>query len=547
MSYKILFDGAIVYSQVATTQGYIAIDADITYELNKAPTLVFTIPPTNPMYDEYVKMKTVVTVMSDDELIFRGRILNTNVDFYKLKQFTCEGDFAFFNDSIVNAYSYGGTVYNLVKKYVDEHNAQVDAFKQFEIGSVTVADNNDYVTRSNIDYVSTLEEMNAKLLDELGGYLSTETSVDDYDVEHHYLNYTADSGDFNSQVLSFNRNIVDLEQYMSGEDLCTVLIPLGAKLVVDDAETDERLTVASVNDGSIYIQDDDAVAMFGRIVKAVVWDEVSVASNLLTKGRAWLADNITEATTISLNAIDLSIIDIDESALKLGEYNRVYSRAHGIDDYFQLSKMVVDLVDPSKNTYTFGYVARTLTDNVTKTTTKQSGTVQELVPTYWFDFTKSLKDSVSKKQAELVDATRNSSGVHLDYNNSQVLIDVSCKNRTAVIETGSMPQSVTADARFITFRTGSNNLIYGLYYRKDVGWSVYNGSFNDTTLTSLSDCANATIKFVFDGSKVKLSVNDNVLLSNIDMGKNLNINFGSNMVSLISATVKSLKIYEGEY
>lgn len=547
MSYKILFDDRIVYSLVATTQGYTVIDADITYELNKAPTLVFTLPPTNPMYDEYTKMKTVVTVTRNDELIFRGRILNTNVDFYKLKEFTCEGDFAFFNDSVINAYTYGGTVYNLVKKYVDEHNAQVDAFKQFEIGEVTVTDNNNYVTRSNIDYVNTLEEMNDKLIDEMGGYLSTETSVDANDVEHHYLNYTTDSGDINSQVLSFNRNIVDLEQFMSGEDLCTVLVPLGAKLVVNEEETDERLTVASVNNGSIYIQNDDAVAMFGRIVKSVVWEDVTVASNLLTKGRAWLNDNITEATTISLNAVDLSIIDIDSSALKLGEYNRVYSRPHGIDDYFQLSKMVVDLVDPSKNTYTFGYVARTLTDSVTKTTTKQSGTVQEMVPAYWFDFTKSLKDSVSKKQAELVDATRNSSGVHLDYNDSQVLMDISCKNKTAVIETGSMPQLVTADARFITFRKGSNHLVYGLYYRKDIGWSFYNGTFHDTTLTNLSDCANATIKFVFDGSKVKLSVNDNVLLSNIDLGKNLNINFGSWMVSLVSATVKSLKIYDGEY
>lgn len=552
MSYRIYFDDDLVYSQVATTQGYAIIEADITYELNKAPTLVFSMPPTNPMYDEYVKMKTVVTVDKDGVLLFRGRVLDTTVDFFNIKEFTCEGDFAFFNDSIINPYEYNGTVLNLVTKYVTEHNAQVDEFKRFEIGDVTVMDNNDYVVRSNIEYVYSMDEMNSKLINELGGYLSTETVLDANDEEHHYLNYTADSGGINNQVLSFGHNIVDLEQFVSGEDLCTVVIPLGAKLVVDDTETDERLTVASVNDGSIYIQDDNAVAMFGRIVKVVVWDDVTVASNLLTKGRAWLADNIREATTISLNAIDLSLIDVDVSALKLGEYNRVYSRPHNIDDYFQLSKMVTDLVDPSKSTYTFGYVARSLTDNVTDTVTKQSGaTVQEPsnVPIHLFDFTKSNTDSIGNITAILTDATRDSAGLKLTQNSSRAQIDINCKGKTVVIELGDITRGISGMGRLITFRPKNSDAWgQGLYYRDTNVWSLlFNGTWNDSALTNISDLANKTVKFIIkDDGRTNLYVNDSLALSDVDTSGNTYINIGSTVASLWDSTIKSLKIYEGE-
>lgn len=380
MSYRIYVDDNLIYSPSATQRDYSITDGSIVYELNKAPTLTYTMPITNPMYDEYVTMRSIVKVYDDNDLIFRGRILNSNEDFYRNKTITCEGDLAFFNDSRVLPYEYEGTVRNLVAHYLSDHNSQVDAFKQFKLGDVTVTDLNDYVVRSNIEYTNCLEEMSNKLIDELGGYLSTETTLEEEEVEgeiqqieHNYLHFTEESGGINSQVLSFGSNIIDLEQFIDGDDICTVLIPLGAR--INDSDT--ILTIASVNDGSIFLENQDAIDLYGRIVQTYQWDDVEEASNLKTKGISKLNELSKACMTITLNALDLSLIDVDEQALKLGEYNRVYSRPHNIDDYFQLSRSTIDLLRPSNNTYTFGFIALKLTDKVTNVTTKQRQTIIE--------------------------------------------------------------------------------------------------------------------------------------------------------------------------
>lgn len=377
MSYRIYIDDNLMYSPVAVQRYYAITDGSISYELNKAPTLEFTIPPNHPLYNNYVKMKSIVTVYADKDLIFRGRILRTTRDFFKCKTFTCEGDLAFLNDSVIAPYEYTGTVTNYFTQELNNHNSQVDTFKQFEKGTVDIIDSNNNITRANEDYVYTFEELTNKLVSELGGYLSvthetTEDPITGDDIDHNYLNFTEESGGVNSQVLSFGRNILELEQYISGEDLCTVMIPLGAK----DESTGVRLTVSSVNSGSIYIEDADAVSLYGRIVKTVIWDDVTVASNLLTKGTAELSNAIKEALTISINALDLNVIDVDETALKLGEYNRVYSPPHDIDDYYQLSKMSINILDPKQSTYTFGYAgSMSLTDAITKSVASNKKTM----------------------------------------------------------------------------------------------------------------------------------------------------------------------------
>ena len=48
---------------------------------------------------------------------------------------------------------------------------------------------------------------------------------------------------------------------VSCDDLATVIVPLGQR----DEETDKRLTIASVNGGKDYLEDQDAVEKYGRL------------------------------------------------------------------------------------------------------------------------------------------------------------------------------------------------------------------------------------------------------------------------------------------
>jgi hypothetical protein len=84
---------------------------------------------------------------------------------------------------------------------LSNHNAQVDAEKQYSLGNVTVTDPNDYIVRSDIDYATTWDVITKKLIDLLGGFLQ---------VRHvngvNYLDYLL-SGDEGFKHLRTNRSL----------------------------------------------------------------------------------------------------------------------------------------------------------------------------------------------------------------------------------------------------------------------------------------------------------------------------------------------------
>ena len=62
-----------------------------------------------------------------------------------------------------------------------------------------------------------------------------------------------------------------------------------------------------------------------------------------------------------MSAVDLHLLDVNASAIELGEYNRVISLPHGIDAYFQCVRVSIDLEDIEQSQYSFGATSATLT------------------------------------------------------------------------------------------------------------------------------------------------------------------------------------------
>ena len=63
----------------------VVINAVCELALNKTGSLKFSIAPTHPYYDKIKKHKSVITLYQDKKIIFRGRVLNDDVDFYNIK------------------------------------------------------------------------------------------------------------------------------------------------------------------------------------------------------------------------------------------------------------------------------------------------------------------------------------------------------------------------------------------------------------------------------------------------------------------------------
>ena len=74
--FTILSDGNTMYAPTLIENGYVVTSPKLTKEVNKAGSLEFTLPATNPAYSDYSKMKTLLTVEEDETEIWRGPVMN---------------------------------------------------------------------------------------------------------------------------------------------------------------------------------------------------------------------------------------------------------------------------------------------------------------------------------------------------------------------------------------------------------------------------------------------------------------------------------------
>lgn len=354
--YRVYANNALIYTD--SIENMKIFSPKITLELNKTGKFKFTVYSNHPYYSLINKLNTIITVYQDDYLLFRGRVINDEMGFHNEKKIECEGELAFLLDSIQRPYDYSGSIKGFLELLVAAHNEQVEEEKQFTVGNVTVTDPNDYITRSSIEYTNTWEVINSKLIKLLGGYISIR-----HEDDVNYIDYLEDFNLLASQTVEFAKNLLDMKRIRKGEDIVTGLIPLGAKLTDSEGnETDERLTIVAVNEGLDYIVDEDAVAQYGKIFATNTWDDVTEASNLLRKGKEYLASLIEAPESIELSAADLATIDSTVTSYHIGTYVRVTSNPHGIDQNFLVSKLSIDLLNPTANKLTLGGIVESFTE-----------------------------------------------------------------------------------------------------------------------------------------------------------------------------------------
>lgn len=321
---------------------------------NTAGSFEFSILPKHPHYEEVNELTSVITAYDGDEEIFCGRVVEITKDLYNRKKVICEGELAYFNDSIQRPARYQGlTVRGYLETLVNIHNQQVKnqgIDKTFKVGAVTVQDKNDYVYKYT-NWESTLEVIKTDLLKTYGGYLRIrkENGV-------RYLDYLADYPNTNTQVIEFGSNLLDFTHDMVASDIVTAVIPLGARLedVTEVEGLDAYLTIKDVNGGVDYVYSQEAVKSYGWIFKTVKWDDVHVADNLLKKGKEYLSDIQFAQITLTVSAVDLHMLHVDMERIKVLDEIRVTSTPNGLDRFFPVSEMTIYLDKPSNNKLTLG-------------------------------------------------------------------------------------------------------------------------------------------------------------------------------------------------
>lgn len=331
---------------------YSLLTLSVTVGIQTGGTASFTMLPNNPAYNSFTSYRTIVTIYRDGILLFRGRALYPTDDFYNRRTITCEGERCFFLDGVHRAYLYQDSPEAIFAQVIGVYNDQVEPFKQFKVGEVTVTDPNEYI-RLESETAVQVSEVIDKLVERCGGYLVFTTDATGQRVINWYAELTRRSG----QEIEFGENLLDFARSSSNAELATVIVPYGAM----DETTGQRVDITSVNDGRDYIQDDDAVALRGVIARPVYWDDVTLPQNLLTKAQHYLATSRLMVTSLTVPALDLSDMDKNIDTFQVGDTVRVRSKPHGVDDDFQLTERTYDLLNPANGRVTLGKNTATLT------------------------------------------------------------------------------------------------------------------------------------------------------------------------------------------
>ena len=408
--YRVLCDGLPIYD--LRDENLVLIDPKLDLEVNKAGSFTFKMPPQHPQYNLPQQMLSCIQVFQGDEEIFNGRITECKIDFYNRKQYTCEGQLAYLNDSIQRPAEYHDmTVRGYLETLITQHNKQVAKDRQFKVGIVTVTDSNDSLYRYT-NYNSTMKEIKEDLVDDLGGYLRVRNVNGTA-----YLDYIEDYENISKQSIEFGENLLDFSRNTDVTDIATVFIPLGAKLEESPiAALEQRLTIESVNNGSDSLVNLEAVKKFGYITKTITWDDVTTPQMLLYKANKYIADYQWDSMTLEVNAIDMRWTDADIEQFKLGDKIKVHSSLHGLDRYFPLSKMSIQLNSLSSSKFTLGTVVNTKLTSRSQGISSVAGQAFEKIP---------VPSSIVKQAVDQATAliTERTSGYVVTTGNEQLIMD----------------------------------------------------------------------------------------------------------------------------
>ena len=500
-----------------------------TRGLNKGGTAEITMPTHHPAYSRFTGYKTIVEIFRDGKLKFRGRALYPVDDFDNNRTVICEGELCFFQDAIVRPYLYQDTPAVIFADLVRIYNSQVEPFKQFKLGTVTVTDPNDYLRLESESAENVLAVFN-KLVERCGGYIVFTTDDSGARVVH----WLATVGRHSGQVIEMGENLFSFSRSGANTDLATALLPYGAK----NETTGERLTIASVNGGKDYIVDEAAVKIRGTIMKTAYWDDVTDPANLLKKARQYLDECKLVITSLQLTALDLSYVDKTVDCFEEGDLIRVVSKAHGLDEDFQLVDIAENMLDPAGDgLINLGKELRTLTSQDVAGDRKSASDLQKTTAAIKSDFEINVE-----KVAEAVETKLSS---EIKQTADAVLVEVGKTYAT----TETLSTSIKALADSITLEASGS-----LGGKASIKLSV-NGAETTETLdltkireafagdTTAVEISGGTITFssntlIINSTNLQLSANGTITAKNVELSGNLTTTSGLYASKLTSGKLR---------
>ncbi len=387
-----------LYDPSDSTGAYALSSPKLVIEESAAGKLTFNIPSSNNCFEYFYNttdqngeanaLNLYVDVRKDDAVVWKGRVVQKEIDFWNCIDVTCEGLLSVLNDTIQPPNFYGNlTPRNYLSDLLDLHNFRVnDDSRKIFLGDVTVGNKAVSGLNQYTNYETTLECIIEKIVKNIGGRIKLR--YDSYNTRW-VLDYLKEYEPEISQRIEFGKNLFDYSRTMTSEDYCTVVVPRGKQLEEGEYEDIKAYTtVAEANSGSIYVElatsdyspsvsaSSLPTALYGRIEKVVDWSDVDDSQTLLQLGKEWLKDKQFGNMELEVTAMDLSLAGVAYDSIDLGDTVRVISTPHGLDRAFPVTKMEINLETPEDTMFVLGAAVKL---SLTSTSNKQNKNTQFLL------------------------------------------------------------------------------------------------------------------------------------------------------------------------
>ena len=157
MQYRIFCDDYILYD--SDLNEFQLGNPVVKQELNMVDELSFTIYPNHPYFNNISKLSSEIKVFRDDNLLFKGRVISSELGFRGEKKIVCEGILAFLLDTVIRPFDFPNDTQfsdfdpdenNAIEYFLNWilncHNSQAKDFQKIQLGNVTITDPNNYTT-----------------------------------------------------------------------------------------------------------------------------------------------------------------------------------------------------------------------------------------------------------------------------------------------------------------------------------------------------------------------------------------------------------------
>ncbi|WP_314231400.1 phage tail protein [Solobacterium moorei] len=373
-----------------------------------------------------------------------------------LKRVTCEGKLAYLNDTIQEyCVPKNWTTKGLLQQILKVHNARVDVSKVINLGNVQAVDANDNIY-VGIQYDSSWKTLVEKLVKKSGGEFQFRNVNGLL-----YLDYLKQTGEEKNTAIVLAKNMQSITQKIDSSSLITRLYPYGAKIKAKDEsgnekETEERLSISSVNAGKPYVEDAEYLSRYGVVETTQFWDDVNSLEILKSKGAAWLKENNRITVSYEIDAFDLSLIDVDSDELTVGNIYPVRNELLDIDEKLRVISRTIDVIEPHKTTLEFGSKKQTLTNMQTSINQYVVETVEKNVKAN-AEITQSNIDNTRKYAAEITENAKSTVVKMVESTNDELK-----ETKLKVKSNGSAIEAMQKNVDSIDGSQLSGNKIYYL-------------------------------------------------------------------------------------